>query len=122
VTDPRFRPRQNCEPSNGFGTAGPLRWKNPAQLSLAARDQLGAAQMQHRVACRIRDRVKVQNSTVAVYAALAGIDATRLGRLLRGDIIMRLEDIINAERTIPLLPARVTGDRGEHGRTAGVNR
>ena len=75
--------------------------------------------MQHRVACRIRDRVKVQNSTVAGYAALAGIDATRLGRLLRGDIIMRLEDIINAERTIPRLPARVTGDRGELGKTTG---
>jgi hypothetical protein len=72
--------------------------------------------MQHQYARRIRERVKTQNSTLALYADLAEADYTRLGRLLRGDIIMRLEDIANADRTMSLLPERLRGD-DNHERT-----
>jgi len=103
MSTPRFTPRQLCRVPKEFGKVEDPEWLADFGQSDGWRDQLGAAQMQHRFSYAMRSRIRsVGRGTVLGYAAETGADATRLGRMLRGEVIMRLEDIASAERHLDL--------------------
>lgn len=113
MAEPRYRPRDFCIPPELFGKA-PLRqtyWQpvpvpNADQLPLEVRDQrereqrilMAAAQMQHANALAIRQLMKAKNLTLAEYAKLTGRDSgKRIGAYLRGEVVMRFDDLAWAE-------------------------
>lgn len=63
-------------------------------------DQLGAARMQHDIAYEMLREIKnaTQYRSIKRYAESIGADPTRMGRMLRGSIVMRMEDIVSAFR------------------------
>lgn len=56
--------------------------------------------LQHNYACRIRERLKVEDWTFKRYASEAQIEYDRLVRMLRGEVVMRLEDIALADELL----------------------
>ena len=99
MTAPRFIPRQYCAVPSEFGHAKEVAWRRPSGSSDDL-DQWSAARMQHAVAVAIREALASRGLTLDQYAEVSGMNRTRLGRLLRGDIVMRLEDIANARRNL----------------------
>ncbi|WP_166785948.1 hypothetical protein [Cryobacterium sandaracinum] len=75
-------------------------------MSESALDQLGTAIRQHAHALQVRAALAADGVTIASYAKENGLDETRLGRILRGDVIMRVEDMVNAERNLKLRERR----------------
>lgn len=71
-------------------------------MSATELDNLASAQIQHSVAVKVRRAILRAGLTIEDAAAENNIDYGRLGRLLRGDIIMRLEDVAWADRTFNL--------------------
>ena len=59
-----------------------------------------AARLQHRYVHRIRVRLADRGMSVEDYAKEAGSSYGRMSRLLRGEIVMRLEDIAVADRVL----------------------
>jgi hypothetical protein len=95
MTGPRFAPRDYAEDAGGFGRAETLRWKLPS----GGRERmfLRSAQLQHRYVLRIRERLAIRAVGVKEYAAAAETSYPRLLRVLRGEAILRLEDIALAD-------------------------
>jgi hypothetical protein len=99
MSRPRFVPRLLCVPSRDFGRRLLVRWVDETTMSESARDQLGAAKMQHQLAYAIRNAIeRGPDGTVKAHADSLNVDAARFGRMLRGEVIMRLEDIASARR------------------------
>jgi hypothetical protein len=98
VTKPRFVPKSMCRPAEGFGRSASVQWESPARMTAAQRDQLGAAEMQHHIAVAMRRAIESSVGSVAKYATEADVEPARVGRMLRGEIVMRLEDIAAADR------------------------
>lgn len=100
-----------------FGLPGAeLIWRPASEwLSGATEDQARASSIQHRVAQTINERASVIYRTRREFAADVGIDYERLGRVLRGEYVMRLEEIGAAERAfglgILLVVGPLTADR-----------
>lgn len=98
MTSPRFEPRSFCAVPEHFGRF-PTDWKKVVQTNEQAKDQLGAARVQHQVSWRIRRAITASShKTIENYAKAIGADPSRMGRMLRGTIVMRVEDMISAER------------------------
>ena len=106
MTNPRFRPKTFCKPTKNFGTVRPVTWDNPDTMRDSELDQLGTARIQHAHAQQVRAALAADGASIASYAEEYGIDKTRLGRILRGDVIMRVEDMVNAERSLKLRERR----------------
>lgn len=106
MTNPRFLPRASCAPSTNFGTARPVTWDSSTGMTESALDQLGTAKLQHAHAQQVRAALAADGTTIASYAKANGIDKTRLGRILRGDVVVRVEDLVNAERNLKLRERR----------------
>jgi hypothetical protein len=102
VSSPRYRPKSYSLDPESFGK-GPVAWRG---LSLNAsedeKDQLGASLRQHAIARAIRTFAQSQHGSVRKYADVNGINYQRLAGVLRGDLILRLEDIASAERNLGL--------------------
>jgi hypothetical protein len=88
-----------------------LQWKKAEILTESELDQLGAAQLQHEYAYRIREALLSSGQTAKEFAEAHELDNTRFGRVLRGDVLMRFEDVANAERNLGLhlRPSRTLG-------------
>jgi transcriptional regulator with XRE-family HTH domain len=56
-----------------------------------------AALLQHHYVRRIRRRLKAKRMSVAAFAQVSGSSYHRMSRLLRGEVVMRLEDIAIAD-------------------------
>lgn len=56
-----------------------------------------AAQLQHEYAIRIRVGIERAGSSLKAYASDAGMSYDRAGKMLRGEVVMRLEDIAMAD-------------------------
>lgn len=95
MTSPRYQPRTLALEPRGFGRALRLRWRDVSEVNA---DQLGAAHLQHLIAYEIRDQAERQCGSIREYATLSGQKYDRLAGVLRGDQIMRLEDIAIAQR------------------------
>jgi len=105
VSDPRFKPRSYTLDPKGFGKVAQLRWREVTDPTEDT--QLITARVQHDFAYAITEAVaNSPHRTVKAYAHATGTDYQRLTRILRGDAIMRLEDIADAHRNLGIpLPA-----------------
>lgn len=54
--------------------------------------------MQHHICLAMRRAISISPGTVAEYAREADSGPERIGRMLRGELVMRLEDVANADR------------------------
>lgn len=88
-------PRDFTHDPAGFGRVQALRWKSTPSVEMEALSL--AAQWQHAYAMRIREQISYTGSNLKAHARAAGTSYDRLGKLLRGVIVMRLEDIAVAE-------------------------
>jgi AraC-like DNA-binding protein len=80
---------------------------------LAEKARARAAELQHWYVLRIRERMVARDLSVKQYAAEAGMSYYRLARLLRGEVILRLEDIAMADLILGEVSeaARVAAER-----------
>jgi hypothetical protein len=101
---------------HGFGRVVAIKWRSAASPTEA--DQLGAAQLQHLYACRITQQLKRRGESIREYSVRTRVGYDRLAKVLRGEAVMRLEDIAQAQR---LLGGILSGVRGKTSRTNGAN-
>lgn len=90
MTNPRYRPRDYCLEPELFGKRFELTWREVEERENA---RLAAAQLQNRYAVFIRHQVRAKSKSLKIYAITAGVSYDRLMKMLRGDVIMRLEDL-----------------------------
>lgn len=100
MTNPRYRPRDYCLEPELFGKRFELTWREVEGRENA---RLAAAQLQNRYAVFIRHQVRTKSKpqdpkslkpkSLEIYAIAADISYDRLMKMLRGDVIMRLEDL-----------------------------
>jgi hypothetical protein len=99
VTAPRYVPNQYCRPSDDFGKRLHLGWRSERDMSASELDQLHGAILHHVIVYSAR---RAMTMTAIKLADEMGLTESRLGRLLRGDIIMRLEDVVSLRRHLVL--------------------
>jgi hypothetical protein len=92
--------------------ADPMRMERELDRVVAARqqrqlDQRGASIRQHQLSLTIRHAILADYATITHYAHKKRIGYKRLTAVLRGDALMRFEDMANAERNlkIELMPS-----------------
>lgn len=100
MSDPRFRPCEMAMPSDrrNFGKSADIRWVTGTTAEQVSR--IDAARLQHEFALAITQRLHSKGVTIREYANLTGGGYDRLAKVLRGEAIMRLEDISDAERLL----------------------
>ncbi|WP_418606163.1 hypothetical protein [Georgenia sp. SUBG003] len=81
-----------------FGKDEHIAWRSVSGEDHAAR--LETARLQNTIAARIAAKLRSRGLTVKDYAALAGVGYDRMLKVLRGDVLMRLEDVSDAERLL----------------------
>lgn len=92
MSDPRYRPRDFCDQPEFYGKFEPLSWRSAPSAEERAR--LIAAQLQHRYSMRIQARLRERRETLKSYAARPETPSyDRLTKVLRGEAIMRFEDV-----------------------------
>lgn len=116
MSDPRYAPRDFCAEPESFGKSTSVLWLSREDERFSA--LVGAAKLQHLYAVRIRARAKaIAKGRVAVNSAgplavrpgedtqtalktlatKSGISYTRWLRCLRGEVVLRLDDIAWAD-------------------------
>jgi hypothetical protein len=95
VTDSRYVPSSYSTEPRGFGRAEGLHWKTSNDVTELAR--IRASKLQHSYSVRIRKRMTDMSVSAKQFAAASGTSYERLLKVLRGDVIMRLEDIASAD-------------------------
>jgi hypothetical protein len=115
VTSPKFEPRNFCEDPELFGKYEPIEWRAVGVGAADRLDQLAAARIQHTAALDMLRKIhsNPEFRTVKRYAESIGADPTRVGRLLRGSIVMRIEDLVSAERNLGMRVFRRAQDAAE---------
>ena len=114
MSSPRYRPNSYLVDPRAFGRAG-VEWRQLApEASEGEKDQLGASMKQHAVAKAVRSAARRKHGSVHEYAQLNEINYQRLSGVLRGDLILRLEDIANAERNLGLAAEDWAGRQPSH--------
>lgn len=100
MSDPRFRPRDLVRSAQrrDFGKVLALNWIDSHSDLEASR--IAAAQLQHALAVRIMRQLKEKGLSIRDYAALAHIGYDRMAKVLRGEAVMRLEDVADAQRLL----------------------
>lgn len=98
MSDPRFKPRAYTLEPLGFGKVQTIQWMEPESDTEA--DRILASKLQHEYAVRINRRLKEIGKSVRDYATMTGIGYDRIARVLRGEAVMRLEDVAQAERLL----------------------
>jgi hypothetical protein len=99
VSNPRFEPRAFTNEPDAFGLARAISWRDADSDHV---DQANAARLQHLWALAIRAASKKQFGSVKAYSVAAQQNYDRLAKVLRGDTIMRLEDIAAAQRLLKI--------------------
>jgi hypothetical protein len=109
----RFKPRSYTSEPDSFGKAAVIDWIVPADPT--EQDRQWAARLQHTSAVVINRRLRDLHKTVKDYSDMTGIGYDRLTKVLRGEAVIRLEDVSQAER---LLGGIVDGIREVLGQTS----
>jgi hypothetical protein len=95
VTDVRYRPRGYAVVPRDFGKKDLIQWRTvEGQLEIA---RLRAAQIQHKYSFEIQAGFRERGYFLQEYAHHAGSSYDRMAKMLRGDVIMRLEDLTIAD-------------------------
>ena len=102
MTSPRFVPRNYCSSPALFGRYPILLWEVIPETDTRRLDQLGVAKLQAAIAYRVRRAILLSPdlATIENYAAKYELEPTRLGRWLRGSVVMALEDMVSTERNL----------------------
>ena len=104
MSDPRFQPRSMAKPfdRHKFGKTVEISW---LEGSTEIEDRrIAAARLQHALAVEITARLRNKRQSIRVYAELAGVSYDRMAKVLRGEALMRLEDVADAERILGTEP------------------
>lgn len=91
-------PREWADPDYDFGRDAEVRWR-PAS-SRSEEIELRAAQIQHHIVVLARVRMSPRNHTLDTLAAATTIDASVLGKLLRGDRPLHFNHLAALERAL----------------------
>ena len=100
MTDSRYVPRSFAVNPTEFGQKSSIEWVPDLDLSNKALDWLKASQVQHGFARQIRLAIGASYDSVQEFADVNELDYRRLSRVLRGEAIMRLDDLAAIERTL----------------------
>lgn len=100
MSDPRYRPKDMVSPAHrrDFGKVKAVDWIEGHTNVEASR--IAAAQLQHALAVRITDRLWEKRLNIRDYAELANVGYDRMVKVLRGEAVMRLEDVADAQRLL----------------------
>jgi len=98
MSNPRYRPRDYTTEPSAFGRAAVIQWRHPNRDW--AKDQAVAAWMQHVYAVRINKSLRDRGMSLADYAKETGQSYDKVSKMLRGEVIMRLDDIAQAHRLL----------------------
>lgn len=100
MTQPRYIPREALEGNRRFGR-GPVpedAWKAPAPSEDEPLDVYAvASRLQHEIATQINDLMSSTDTTTADIARIGRFSAQRWRRVLRGDVVLRLDDLAAVE-------------------------
>lgn len=99
MTTPRFEPKAYCVRPKDFGRRG-VEFLDPDDLHPDERNRVWVAKLQSEVASKLRDRMLYADLTLEEVASDLGMTASRLGRLIRGEIVLRLEDLADLDREL----------------------
>jgi len=102
MSDSRYVPRAFAVTPAEFGQKSNIEWVSDADLPNKELDWLRASQLQHGFAHQIRVAIGRDFESVQEFADVNELDYRRLSRVLRGEAIMRLEDLATIERTLSM--------------------
>ena len=102
MSDSRYVPRSFAVTPTEFGQKSNIEWVPDSDLSNKELDWLRASQLQHAFSRQIRLAIGRDFESVQEFADVNELDYRRLSRVLRGEAIMRLEDLATVERTLSL--------------------
>ncbi|MFK4729518.1 hypothetical protein ROT00_07515 [Agromyces mediolanus] len=95
---PRFIPRDFTSSPHLFGRAE-VEW--PPVEGRERVMERECARLQHAFSLAVRDGLREKQTSLRRYARDLGLDYGRLGRIMRGEIPMKLEDVMLASRHFP---------------------
>lgn len=103
MSDPRFQPRLMAVPADRpyFGKVARISWLEGGTET--EEKWIATARLQHALAVKITGTLRDLGYNVRSYAKLAGVSYDRMAKVLRGEALMRLEDIADAERLLDLV-------------------
>jgi len=115
VASDRYVPRAFAIDDQLFGKQRVIKWRPSDGYTDQERDQLRGSQLQHLVSNVIREALarSTRLHSAADYARAVDVSERRMGALLRGDVVMRLEDIAAAERVLKVTFFDGRADGGE---------
>lgn len=90
-----------------FGKSEVISWTEGTSDSEVSR--VDAARLQHAVALMITQRLRSKGLSIRSYADLTGSSYDRTAKMLRGEAIMRLEDVAEAESILGGIAEALTG-------------
>lgn len=88
-----------------FGKIAEISWLEGSSESETS--QIEAARLQHALALKITDRLRERGYSIRTYADMAGVGYDRMAKVLRGEALMRLEDVSDAERLLGVVVRRL---------------
>lgn len=108
MSSPTFVPRDIAIEPRLFGRTAELDWKSVTDVRILcgpdvaptdarADAVLRAAQMQNRYSFRVRSRLRTLRYPLKAYAEISGCSYDRTSKVLRGWLLMRLEDVAIAD-------------------------
>ena len=105
MSNPRFTPRRYTSEPENFGRRNLIDWVDDNDQPGKARsthekDRIAAAKLQHQFSVAIRRRASDKFGSLRAYAGECEVPYDRLSKVMRGEAIMRLEDIAQAERVL----------------------
>lgn len=102
MADSRYVPRDYALEPLHFGSLWTrVQWRDDLTADIDL-DRLRAAKLQHVYAYGIRLSILSSGfGTTKAFAERNGLNYARYSRMLRGEIVMRLEDVATAERLLP---------------------
>ena len=96
MSNPKFRPRDCARSPRLFGRLPKIQWVDPG---VHPADQIAAAKFQHTLVVTVGAQVRMRDGWSLVrLAGELGWSRDRLGRLMRGELTMRLEDAASMAR------------------------
>jgi len=104
MSTPSYEPRTYAKQPKLFGSESIMQWKpTPNDASDTTVDQVSASKRQHIIALAIHRALAKKGTSMRSYAAShPEITYTRFAAVMRGEAIMKLDDIANAERNLEL--------------------
>lgn len=102
MANDRYVPRRFAIDDQLFGKERVIKWRPQGEFDGLELDRWRASRMQHLAACIIREVVgqSARYFSIADYARAADVSERRMASMLRGEVVMRLEDLATAERLL----------------------